>query len=336
MYSLKPKSEGGQQQPPASTPPPPPAPRMPIGLLMVMSAAIAVVIVGLGLLAFSQFKARGDMEERVARLEKQMVREIEISLESEKKATEMESDIDVVTKKVGVTAQELDKSRKVAEELRQVQERAKQEQARLAEEQEKATSELSKQIEAKASRTEVTENVNAARQESARETARVQQVSETRIGAVSGDVKAVASNLEATRRDVADNRRDLVDAKASLTQQIARNSTELTELRKKGERDFFEFDIKKDKKVPMQRVADIQVGLEDADVKNKRYGLTIQVDDNKLKKSNAPINEPIVFLVGRDKLRYELVVNAVDKDRIRGYLSVPKDKALASERPAFR
>ena len=30
-------------------------------------------------------------------------------------------------------------------------------------------------------------------------------------------------------------------------------------------------------------------------------------------------------LVWPDRLRYELVVNYVDKDRIRGYLSTPKD-----------
>jgi len=44
----------------------------------------------------------------------------------------------------------------------------------------------------------------------------------------------------------------------------------------------------------------------------------------------------VQFLVGRDQLRYELVVNSVDKDRIRGYLSVPKDKVLASEVPILR
>jgi hypothetical protein len=32
-------------------------------------------------------------------------------------------------------------------------------------------------------------------------------------------------------------------------------------------------------------------------------------------------------------LRYELVVNAVDRDRIRGYVSVPKDPSVAAERP---
>jgi len=47
-------------------------------------------------------------------------------------------------------------------------------------------------------------------------------------------------------------------------------------------------------------------------------------------------HEPIQFLVGRDRLRYEFVVNYVDKDRIRGYVSTPKDKILAAEGPSFR
>ena len=37
------------------------------------------------------------------------------------------------------------------------------------------------------------------------------------------------------------------------------------------------------------------------------------------------MNEPVQFLVGKDRIRYELVVNSVDKDRIRGYVSTPKD-----------
>ena len=45
---------------------------------------------------------------------------------------------------------------------------------------------------------------------------------------------------------------------------------------------------------------------------------------------------PVTFLVGRDRLRYEIVVNYVDKDRIRGYLSTPKDKLVAADTPALR
>jgi hypothetical protein len=40
--------------------------------------------------------------------------------------------------------------------------------------------------------------------------------------------------------------------------------------------------------------------------------------------------------VGRDRVRYEMIVNYVDKDRIRGYISTPKDKAVATEGPSFK
>ena len=97
-----------------------------------------------------------------------------------------------------------------------------------------------------------------------------------------------------------------------------------------------EFDLKKGKTGVMSRVADIQLALTDTDPKKNKYGIIIQVDDNKLPKKDLTVNQPVQFLVGREKLRYEIVVNVVDKDRIRGYLSAPKDKALAAERPAFR
>jgi hypothetical protein len=304
---------------------------------MIMSAAIAIAIVGLGFVAYTEKVDNKELKERVKLLETQMDREIALAKDAQKEASEMAADIDVVTKKVGVTTAELDRSRKIfAEQLRESQERAKEEQARLAEQQEKSATELSQKIETKASRTEVAADVNAARQEAALRVADVKNSTETKIGAVSGEVNKVATGLDATRKDLDASKRDLVDVKNNLSQQIAKNSTELADLRKKGERDYFEFTIKKDKKVPMQRVADIQLGLDNADVKNRRYDLTIQVDDSKLKKMDRLVNEPIQFLVGRDKLRYELVVNAVDKDQIKGYLSVPKDKVLSAERPAFR
>jgi hypothetical protein len=146
----------------------------------------------------------------------------------------------------------------------------------------------------------------------------------------------VATNLEATNRDLATSRRELVDVKTTLADQIAHNSSEISELRKKGEREYFEFELKKEKKGVMKKVADIQLALNDTDPKKNKYAVTIQVDDNKLDKKDLTINQPVQFLVGRDKLRYEIVVNIVDKDKIRGYLSAPKDKALAAERPAYR
>ena len=135
---------------------------------------------------------------------------------------------------------------------------------------------------------------------------------------------------------MADSRREITDVKTSLSAQIARNAGELSELRRKGERDYFEFDLPKPKKNEMTRVADIQLQLRKTDPKKAKYDVLIQVDDSKLEKKERTANEPVQFLVGRDKLRYEIVVNFVDKDRVRGYLSAPKDKALAAERPQFR
>src|SRR5712671_6175306 len=209
-----------------------------------------------------------------------------------------------------------------------LEEHVHQAQDRQAEEREKLAQELA----TKASSTDVA----AVREEASTKVAEVQKAADTKIGTVAGDVKTVATNLETTNRDLAASRRDLVDVKNTLAEQIAHNSSELSDLKKKGERDYVEFDIKKGKKGVMSRIADIQVALNDTDPKKNKYGITIQVDDNKLDKKDLTINQPVQFLVGRDKLRYEIVVNIVDKDRIRGYLSAPKDKALAAERPAFR
>jgi len=83
-------------------------------------------------------------------------------------------------------------------------------------------------------------------------------------------------------------------------------------------------------------VADIQLAVMKTDPKNHKYSVAIQVDDNRLEKRDRTANEPVQFLVGRDELRYEVVVNEIDKDRIRGYVSAPKDKVLSAEAPKFR
>jgi len=174
------------------------------------------------------------------------------------------------------------------------------------------------------------------RQEATTKVAEVQQVAETKIGNVSGEVKKVDDRLSATAKDLADSRREITDVRSTLSAQIAKNGSELADLRKKGERDYFEFDIAKPKKNEMTRVADVQLQLRRTDPKKAKYDVLIQVDDSKLEKKDRTANEPIQFLVGRDKLRYEVVVNFVDKDRIKGYLSTPKDKVLSAERPQFR
>jgi chromosome segregation ATPase len=305
-FSLKPK-EGG------STGSPVPPPRQNNTILIIGIAACLLLIAGVG---YSSYSTRTALEQRISALEQELNDQINAVKTN---ATDIASDVDVVTKRLGVTATELENSRKFAEKLRADRERAE--------------AELANELATKANSTDVA----AVREEATTKLAEVQQSADTKIGSVSGEVKTVAASLETTRADLAASRRDITDVRTSLTQAIARNSSELSDLRKKGERDFFEFDIKKPKKnTEMARVGDILLQLRKTDTKRAKYDVLIQVDDSKLEKKDRTANEPVQFLVGRDKLRYELVVNFVDKDRIRGYLSAPKDKVLAAERPAFR
>src|SRR5262249_53932859 len=159
---------------------------------------------------------------------------------------------------------ELDASRKFAE--------------RLKAEQEQAKAQLASELATKAS----SGDVAAARQEATTKVAEAQQIADSKISNVSGDVKKVDARLDATAKDLADSRREITDVKSTLSAQIAKNAGELADLRKKGERDFFEFDLKKPKKGEMTRVADIQLQLRNTDTKKAKYDMLIQVDDSRL------------------------------------------------------
>lgn len=311
MSSLRPR-EGGTTEPPSYS-----VPRKQTLPLWIPIALIALVV-GIAGVAYSQYSAKSTLDQRVADLEAKLQENLQKLQETN---TALASDIEVVTKKVGVTDKELSNARAFAEKLRVEHEKSLEAQRQLA-----------STVETKANSTDLA----AARAEAATKVAEVQKESDTKITSVSGDVKTVATNLETTRQDLAASRRDLVDVKTALSDQIARNASELNQLRQKGERDYFDIDLKKLKKNEMQRVGDIRLELRETDTKKQRYAIIIQVDDKKLEKKDKLVNEPIQFLVGNEQLRYEIVVNKVEKDRIVGYLSTPKNKALSAERPALR
>src|SRR5437016_2159418 len=86
-----------------------------------------------------------------------------------------------------------------------------------------------------------TKAVNQFRQQ----TEAVQHETTTKIGAVTGEVQNVRGHLDTTKSDLAANRKEISDVRDTLSLQIAHNSSELAELRRRGERDYFEFDIHK-------------------------------------------------------------------------------------------
>jgi hypothetical protein len=275
-----------------------------------------------GALGYGLFSINSTLEDRIAKVESASQdtqtaseQDKQARAEREKKLIDALADLELIKERVGVTSTEMTRARQMAQSLKQQQERA--------------AKELASQLAGKANSTEV----DSLRQEATAKIAAVQEDSNAKIGNVSGELTGIKRDLLATSEDWS---RQLVDVKNGLSERIATNSAELADLRKKGDRDYFEFDIRKNSKQPLHKVADLQLALLKTDPKKHMYNVAIQVDDNRLEKKDRTTNEPIQFLVGRDHLRYEVVVNSVDKDRIRGYVSAPKDIVPSAETPRFR
>ncbi len=289
-------------------------------MLKGLAAANLALFLAVG---YGLFSMKGSFNDRIAGLEaaaqkaqlETETKQLDADKKTEKMMTDLSSDIAQINKRIGVTSAELIKARDMAQKLKH--------------QQEEADKELASQLATKAS----SADVDGWRQEATAKLVEVQQDSNAKIGTVSGEVTVVKQDLVAAREDFG---RQLVDVKTVLSDGIAKNSSELALLRKKGERDYFEFDLRKNSKQPFQRINDIQLALLKTDPKNHKYSMSIQVDDNRLEKKDRTANEPVQFLVGRDELRYEVVVNTIDKDHIHGYVSTPKDKVLSAEAPRFR
>jgi chromosome segregation ATPase len=275
-----------------------------------------VAICSLALIALEGYaiiSIRNSTEERMTSTENELRSKYE---SADAKLTDMASDLDVVTKKMGITVQELEDAQKVAQQL-------KQENAQMANRlrREMATKADSKTV--LKLHTEATDKLNA-----------VQQEATAQINGVSGEVKGVRTDLDATRSDLNATKEELATNSRNLGTLIARNSTELAELRRRGERDYIEFDIPTSK--DYKRIGDVLVQLRKTDTKRQKYDVVINSDDKAILKKDRTANEPVTFLVGHDHVRYEFVVNYVEKDKIRGYMSAPKDKLMAAETPSLR
>jgi hypothetical protein len=136
------------------------------------------------------------------------------------------------------------------------------------------------------------------------------------LTAVSGDVTTVKTDLDVTKND-------LRMARSELGTLIARNSDEIDVLRRLGERDYIEFTVQ-GKKKPLV-VGPVVVELRSVDIKKNKFSVALVVDDLRTEKKDRLVNEPVIFYQrGAKSQSTEFVVNSVAKDRITGYVSIPK------------
>lgn len=145
--------------------------------------------------------------------------------------------------------------------------------------------------------------------------------------------KQVESRLDAQGAAIDSTRQDLAATRSDLQGSIARTHEELVVLQKKGERNYFEFDLDKSKN--FHPAGPVGVSLRKANTKHQYADLELLVDDRQLSKKHLNLYEPVVFYPAEERQPVELVVNSITKNHIRGYISAAKYKAseLAATSP---
>jgi hypothetical protein len=149
----------------------------------------------------------------------------------------------------------------------------------------------------------------------------------TKIADVNTEVGAVKSQVASTKSELDKTIGDLKKVTGDLGVQsgyIATNGKELSALKRLGERNYFEFNLAKAKEP--QKVGDITLLLKKTDPKRNKYTVEVFADDKRTEKKDKNINEPVQFYVAKARQPYEIVVNEVKKDVIKGYLATPKDQ----------
>ena len=153
------------------------------------------------------------------------------------------------------------------------------------------------------------------------------------VSAVSGEVGAVKTDVGGVKTDVAATKASLESTIAKLQSTvgdlnvqsglIANTRSDLEALKHKGDRQYYEFNLVKGAKP--QAISTVALQLKKTDPKRGKYTINVTADDKTIEKKDRNQSEPVQFYTGRDHMLYELVVWSVDKNKITGYLSTPKN-----------
>jgi small-conductance mechanosensitive channel len=147
--------------------------------------------------------------------------------------------------------------------------------------------------------------------------------------ASSDDVKAIGTDVNGVKTDLDATKGSLQQLRGEHGELIARNHEELEQLKRMGERDYFEFTL--NGKGNKQHVGSMQVELRGASGKKHQYTVALYIDDMRLEKKNKAINEPVYFYANGSRQPMELVVNKVSDKAVTGYLSAPKAVAASAK-----
>jgi uncharacterized coiled-coil protein SlyX len=136
------------------------------------------------------------------------------------------------------------------------------------------------------------------------------------------DVKSLGGDINGVKSELESQKNNLDMTRTEFGTLIARNHDEIDQLRRMGERDYFEFMLTG--KGNRSKVGDLMVELRGTNVKKNQFTVALYVDDKRLEKKNRAIDEPIYFYTRGTRVPLELVINQIGKDKVIGYMSIPK------------
>jgi predicted nucleic acid-binding Zn-ribbon protein len=259
-----------------------------------IAVLFGLLVAGLALIAYAGHSVQTRVEQELSKNEEQnkiLTAQLE---QANARIADLKGQLEVTTQKIGMTQAELAEARSRAESIRKQQ---------------------------MASDQKLSDELTAA-----------QKASDEKIGAVATDVTGAKKDIEATRTDLEATKTKLDRAAGDMgvmSGLIAKNHDDLEELRRRGDRNYYEFTIQKSKSA--QRVGPVQIALNKTDPKKNKFTITVLADDKSIEKKDKTSGEPVQFYMkGSARLTpYEIVVFDVAKNQITGYLSTPKDTTAA-------
>jgi len=249
-----------------------------VSLAIAVVGVASLVSIGVGFSALNQSKSTEQSIQ--ASLKQQNDALLQRLSKTDDENQQLQSDLKVVTNKLNVTQEELDKARK---------------QSKVAGVgYNKKFSDINTQLGTKANADDVNK--------------------------LSGDVSGVKNDLDETKGKLERATGDM----GVMSGLIARNHDDLEELKRRGDRNYYEFTIQK-AKTP-QHIGPVSIALNKTDQKRSKYTITVLADDKTIEKKDKTAGEPVQFyLKGAARMApYEIVVFDVNKNQITGYLSTPK------------
>src|SRR6202158_5668666 len=260
-----------------------------------IAVLFGVLIVAVAVLGYSGYSGQSRLQGDLAKTQDHnKLRAAQLD-QANARLADLKGHIEVTEQKVGMTQAELAKARSRAEAIRKDQ---------------------------VASDEKIASQLNQVKEESNQKIGEVA----TEVGGAKKDIEATKTDLEATKGKLERATGDM----GVMSGLIAHNRDDLEELKRRGDRNYYEFKITKNK--TPQRVGPVQMSLNKTEPKKAKYTVTVIADDKTIEKKDKTSGEPVQFYVkGSSRMApYEIVVFDVGKNQITGYLATPKDGGAAA------